>query len=48
MTAPADLDDPYAALALVYDDWQARYGSFSGVVLARLLPLLDQARPAVA
>ena len=47
MTATADLDDPYGALALVYDDWQARYGSFSGAVLARLLPLLDGTQPAV-
>jgi SAM-dependent methyltransferase len=47
VTATAGLDDPYAALALVYDDWQARYGSFSNQVLARLLPVLDQAQPPV-
>ena len=39
--------DPYAALALVYDDWQARYGSFSEAVLPRILPLLDAERPIV-
>jgi len=48
VTATADLDDPYGALALVYDDWQARYGSFSDAVLSRLLPVLDQEQPAVA
>ncbi len=48
MTAPADWDDPYAALATVYDDWQARYGEFSGAVLDRLLPLLDAADPPIA
>ena len=45
MTAPGDTDDPYAALALVYDDWQARYGSFSAAVLDRLLPALDAEVP---
>ncbi|MFL5305052.1 MAG: class I SAM-dependent DNA methyltransferase [Polyangia bacterium] len=48
MTAPGDTGDPYAALALVYDDWQARYGSFSAAVLARLLPALDAEVPPVA
>ncbi len=47
MPAPSE-DDPYAALALVYDDWQARYGEFSGAVIERLLPLLDGADPPVA
>ena len=48
MTAAADTTDPYAALALVYDDWQARYGSFAAAVLDRLLPVLDAEVPAVA
>lgn len=47
MTAPLSDNDPYSALALVYDDWQARYGSFSDAVLARLIPLLDAADPPV-
>ncbi|HSS37904.1 MAG TPA: class I SAM-dependent methyltransferase, partial [Polyangia bacterium] len=47
MTAPGDTPDPYAALALVYDDWQARYGSFATAVLGRLLPALDAEVPAV-
>ncbi len=48
MSAPqADdqFDDPYSALALVYDDWQARYGTFSDGVLERLVPLLDSIVP---
>jgi SAM-dependent methyltransferase len=47
VTATDAPEDPYAALALIYDDWQARYGSFSGAVLARMLPVLDGADPPV-
>jgi SAM-dependent methyltransferase len=45
--APADTADPYATLALVYDQWQARYGSFSDAVLVRLLPELDAEAPPI-
>lgn len=36
----ARLDDPYRALARVYDAWQARYGSFADRALDKLLDTL--------
>lgn len=33
-------ESPYAALAPIYDDWQARYGRFSAHTLRRIEPIL--------
>jgi len=35
-------DDPYRALASIYDEWQDRYGPFWRLVLPRLLRTLDR------